>query len=99
MLNTIKEKLESFKSKFNPLAVVLRWVWAWLKWSGITIGSLYIGFKWVQAEFKAIAKEEVSVMATKFETYRSADLQHLDKRFDGLDKRFDRIETLITTRK
>ena len=92
MLNTIKQKLESFKSRFTPLAMVLRWAWAWLKWSGITIGSLYIGFKWVQAEFKAIAKEEITHVESKIQVIRAVDLAHIDKRFD-------RIETLITTRK
>jgi hypothetical protein len=63
-----------------------------LKWLCIALSTTYLGFKWVQHEFKALANEVVEPRIQTIEKLRENDMKHLDKRFD-------RIETLINRRR
>ena len=68
-----------------------KYIFATVKWLCIAVGTVYVGFKWVQNEFRAIAKDEIKHVEAKMVQMRTLDLEHIDKRFD-------RIETLILRR-
>ena len=63
-----------------------------LKWVCVAVATVFVGFKWVQNEFRAIAKDEIKHVEQKMVQMRTLDLEHIDKRFD-------RIERLILRRK
>lgn len=56
------------------------------KWFCISLATVYLGFKWVQKEFKAVAQEEIAHVEDKISKIRAVDMEHLDKRFDRIEK-------------
>jgi hypothetical protein len=65
---------------------LVKWLWRMIQATALTLGTLYLGMKWVQNEFKVIAQDEVSQVEKRFERVRSADMEHLDKRFDKVER-------------
>ena len=62
-----------------------------LKWLCIALSTVYLGVKWVQHEFKALAHEVVEPRILTIEKLRENDMKHIDGRFNNVDKKLDRL--------
>lgn len=61
------------------------------KWLCIALSTTYIGVKWIQHEFKALANEVVEPRILTIEKLRENDMKHIDARFNNVDKKLDRL--------
>ena len=93
--NTIKEKLESFKSRFTPLAMVLRWMWNGVKWGGLVLTTIYAGIRYLQWEMRAIAVDVVTPQIRNVETKHDQAMKYMEYRFNENDKKVDRMDGKI----
>ena len=74
--------MATFKLIFNGLKLVC-----------VAVATVFVGFKWVQNEFRAIAKDVVGPEVQSIQQIRANDMLYITQRFDRIESKIDKILT------